>query len=264
MNEYPFNLKGQQRSFSGRGNKDGETWKSVEFQLRQGILVTEISHHGRGDFKLNFVATEGLSGGEATATGIGGGAIAGAAVGSVVPIVGTIAGGLLGAAAGAFFGEDVIGRAEWTPAETKGQFSTYDIVRVAESSDDALPPGKYRIEVESKARWECRFIQPDLGQPQFSLTDEDEEEEEIEGGLYIIGPCEPARRPIRANIVHKGLGEFGAFAYSLDGTHWCVIREEQGQFHTIDQVATEIRPGKEYMFLINAEGEWNLTFSEGY
>ena len=44
-------------------------------------------------------------------------------------------------------------------------------------------------------------------------------------------------------------------------TH-CAIHEEQGQFQT-QEIQTEIRPGKEYMFFISAEGEWSMTFSEG-
>ena len=269
MSEYPFNLKGQQNSFSRNGNRDGETWKSREFYLRQGIVVAEISHHGHGDFKLRFVPTEGFSEGETTVAVIGSGfaagAATGAAVGSIIPGAGTVVGGILGGVAGWLAGNtvgDVIGPTIWTPVEEKGQFNTYDIVQVAENSVGALPPGKYRIEVESKAKWECRFIQPDLGQPQFSLTGDDEEEA-IEAGLYVIGPCEPSRRPILADILHKGPGGLYACAFSIDGMHRCEIHYEEGQFFA-EQVKTEIRAGKEYMLLVVADNEWNITFREGY
>ncbi len=269
MSEHPFNLKGQQKSFGGHGQRDGGIWKSPEFYLRQGIVVAEIVHHGQDDFKLRFVPTEGFSEGETTVAVIGSsfaaGAATGAAVGSIIPGAGTVVGGILGGVAGWLAGDtvgDVIGPTIWTPVGEKGQFNTYDIVQVAESSEGALPPGKYRVEVESKNKWECSFIQPDLGQPQFSLTGEDEEEEK-EAGRYIIGPCEPSRRPILANIFHKGPGGLYACAYSIDGMHRCEIHYEEGQFY-VEQVQTEIRAGKEYMFLIVADNEWNITFSEGY
>ena len=249
MSEYPFNLRGQQKSFSGRGNKDGETWKSVEFQLRQGIVVAEISHHGQGDFKLRFTQTESYGGDEK--------------VGSIIEVGYIAAGFAMGLLEGLLGEEERINSIMWKPVETTGRFSTFDIARVSRDGEGALSPGKYRIEVESKAAWECRFIQPDLGQPQIPLTDEDDEVEEIEPGLYVIGPCDPTRRPILAEILHKGPGELYAFAYSVDGTHSCTIHAEEGQFY-VEQVQTEIRTGKEYMFLIGADSEWNITFTEGY
>ncbi len=270
MADYPFTLKGQQRSFRGRGS--GETYKSGEFTLHQGIVVAEITHHGSGDFKLRFLPTEGFSEGETTAASIGGGAAAGfatgAVVGSVIPVAGTLVGGLLGAAAGWLAGDTIgnaLGPHIWTPVETTGRFSTVSVVQVAEDAEDKLPPGKYRLEVESKSGWECRFIQPALGQADMSLLSDDDEgeDEAYDSGLYIVGPFQPTRRPTLASIRHFGGGEFYAAAFSLDGTHQCDIHEEQGQLYK-DQLQTEIRPGKEYMLLIGADSKWNITFGEGY
>lgn len=150
MSEYPFNLKGQQNSFGGNGSRDGETWKSREFYLRQGIVVAEITHHGDGDFKLRFTQTESLGGDEK--------------IGSIIEVGYMAAGFAMGLLEGLLGEEDRINSIMWKPAETTGSFSTFDIARVSRDGEGALSPGKYRIEVESKAAWECRFIQPELGQ----------------------------------------------------------------------------------------------------
>lgn len=269
MSEYPFNLKGVQRSFSGGR---GDTYKSSEFYLHQGVVIAEITHHGHGECKMRIVPAEGFSEGEAAAAQIGGGAAAGfatgAVLGSIVPVAGTIVGGVLGGLAGWLAGDqigDLVSPTIWTLADTTGQFSTFDIEQAAEGREDALPPGKYRLEVDSKSKWECRFIQPDLGQADLPLIGEedDDDEETVEPGLYIFGPCNPTQRPLLANVVHTGHGDFVALAYSLDGTHRCIIHGEEGQFYK-EQIMTEIRPGKEYMFLIAAASEWSITFSEGY
>ena len=52
-------------------------------------------------------------------------------------------------------------------------------------------------------------------------------------------------------------------AYSVDGTHQCDVYEDQGQF-LVEDIPTDIKPGKEYMFLIEADGDWDVGFTEGY
>ncbi len=270
MAEYPFTLQGAQRTYNGNGRRDGETYQSLEFELKPGLVYTEIEHHGRGDFKLEFVPTKGFSRGEATAASLGGsiaaGVATGAAIGSIVPVAGTILGGIVGGAAGWLAGEkieDAIAPIIWTPADAKGECSLFDIVRVREGDDDALPPGKYRLEVQSQSKWSCRFIQPALGQSSEPLTDdEDCDEGNIPAGHYIVGPYKSGARPLLASIRHTGGGEFFFTAYALDGTHQYPFANE-GQF-IMEEHPTEIRPGKEYMLLIVAEGEWFLTFTEGY
>ena len=49
----------------------------------------------------------------------------------------------------------------------------------------------------------------------------------------------------------------------MDGTHHCEIHAEKGQFYVEDK-PTDIRPGKEYILLAEADGEWSHEFTEGY
>lgn len=81
--------------------------------------------------------------------------------------------------------------------------------------------------------------------------------------FHLLGPYTSAARPIVAEIRHYGISDFNAHAYSLDGTHQCLIHRQQGQFY-IQDLPTRILPGKEYLLLINSPAEWNITFSEGY
>lgn len=283
MSEYPFNLKGRQENFKGTGSKDGELEQSREFILEQGVVIAEIEHHGYGDFKLKFVPTGGFSESGAAAASIGGslatGAAAGAAAGSIIPVAGTIAGALIGGVAGYFAGgkvgeaiNDAIAPTVWTPVDYQGEFKTWRIVQVKENEENSedeegfLASGKYCLEVESKDRWTCRFIQPDLGQSADTfLEDEnyDLNEDGADEGLYILGPFKSGSRPVLAHIRHSGRGEFYAAAHSVDGTHQCLIFRQEGQFLVEDQ-QTEIRPGKEYFFYIIADGEWNIACTGGY
>ncbi|MXX14269.1 MAG: hypothetical protein F4Z86_12625 [Gemmatimonadetes bacterium] len=270
MSEYPFNLQGTQERFSGSGRKDGETTKSREFNLTQGVVIAEIKHHGYDNFKLSFIPTEGFSEGAVTAVTYGSSAATGfatgAAIGSFIPFAGTIAGALIGGAAGYFAGTkagEAIAPTVWTPVDYKGKLDTFAIIGVKEDQENSLPPGKYLLEVETKSRWDCCFIQPTLGQSFGSLTDDDDEND-VEAGLYVRGPLMSGSRPLRTTIRHMGGGDFFAAAYSVDGTHQCLVYHyEEGQFH-IEDHPTEIKPGKEYMLYISAGGAWNLNFTEGY
>ena len=274
MAEYPFTLRGTQHSYSGSGRRDGETYKSPDFELKPGLVIAEIEHHGRGKFQLRFVPTEGLSEGEATAASMGGalaaGAATGAAIGSIVPVAGTILGGLIGGAAGWLASgaiDDAIAPRIWTPVDYEGKLQTWALARVSTNKDeeDVLLPGKYRLEIKSTSRWTCLFIQPALGQGTESLITEpaDDDIELIEPTLLIAGPFKPVRRPLIARIQHNGGGVFDAEVFSVDGTHYCAVYQREGQFYVEDQL-TDIIPGKEYILYIDADGEWSLDFTEGY
>lgn len=276
MAEYPFTLQGTQRNYQNRGMSDGKTYKSPEFELQPGLVIAEIEHQGSGAFQLRFVPTEGFSEGEATAASMGGavaaGAATGAAIGSVVPVAGTILGGLIGGAAGWLAGgaiDDAIAPRIWTPVDYEGQVETWAFARVGsnEKDDECLPPGKYRLEVKSKSNWSCRFIQPDLGQGMETLLDEEEDENEdaelMEPTLLMVGPFKPVRRPLLAHIEHNGGGMFDAEAFSVDGTHYCTLYQREGQFY-VDDHMTDIIPGKEYILYICADGQWGMSFREGY
>ena len=275
MAEYPFTLKGTQRNYHASGTRDGEAYKSSEFELKPGLVIAEIEHHGKGECQLRFVPTEGWSEGEATAASIGGamaaGAATGAAIGSIVPVAGTLLGGLIGGAAGWFAGDaigDAIAPRIWTPVDCEGEISqAWAIARVSanEDDEDCLLPGKYRLEVKSKSKWGCRFIQPSLGQGTESLLGEDDEDEDelIEPMLLLAGPFKPVRRPLIASVQHNGGGMFDAEAFSVDGTHYCALYQREGQFY-VDDHMTDVIPGKEYILYVGADGEWGMRFREGY
>ena len=281
MSEYPFNLQGDQGNWHGNGLtasqiQEGLVQVSQEFTLTQGVVIAAIEHHGNGDFRLGFVSNEHFIYGEDNTmeSSVGGGAAgaaAGAAIGSIIPVVGTIAGALIGGGAGIFAGSAASDYTEsqpivWTPVDYNGKLSTFGLAQVNENDENALPPGRYHIEVTSRDRWTCRFIQPDLGQSLAPLVDEAEsldQEGEVEAGLYVLGPYESGSRPMLANIRHRGRGWFYAVAYSADGTHQCTLFEEEGQFR-VEEYQTEIKPGKEYFFYIVADGGWQIAFTEGY
>ena len=251
MDEYPFNLRGKQERFSGLGHKDGETTKSKEFDLSQGLVIAKIEHHGYGDFNLKFVPTGGST---ASTTGAAAGAAAGAAIGSVIPVLGTIIGGVVGAGIGVAISDSMAG---WKLGDYTGQFSTWALKQIKEGGEDCLPPGKYRLEVESKDRWSCDFIQLALGQ---SFGSFDDNGNNGDAGIYFWGPQMSSTQLLLATIRHNGAEDFFCVAYSVDGTHHWVFQEE-GQFH-IAKHQTEIKPGKEYIIYVWAGDAWTLTFEE--
>ena len=259
MADYPFGLRGRQLNFKG-----GEAYESPEFTLAQGVVIAKIRHHGLGDFKLQFFPTE-LTGADVISIGS---VAAGGVIGSVVPVVGTIVGGILGAGAGFLAGKAIEGAfgPKKLRFEHEGEMDILYIARIRKDEEGCLTPAKYRLEVESLSAWACRFIQPDLHQSFGSLVEEDDDDykDAIPSVDCLIGPRTSGTRPLLANIRHRGGGRFHAAAYSVDGTHECVLFErEEGQFH-VENVQTEIRPGKEYMVVISADGKWSLTFTEGY
>ena len=275
MEEYfPFTLRGTQERFNCSGQTIGETYKSPSFALKQGLLMVEIEHEGQGDFKLEFVPAEGFSRARATVATLGSsfaaGAATGAAIGSIVPGAGTIFGGLAGGAAGWFTG-NVIGRALgptiWTALEGKGKKATYRLMLINENEKDCLKPGNYRLEINSESRWACRFIQPDLNQSFGLLTQQFSKNFGDEllppPGAFVLGPYRSGRRPLLAEVRHDGRESFNLEAFSVDGTHYCTVFQQKAQFY-VDDHPTELKPGKEYMLYVYADGPWSIDFREGY
>ena len=121
-----------------------------------------------------------------------------------------------------------------------------------------LKPGTYELEIEATGNWLCELFQPDLGQaaPEFPVR--------YSGfiGDVIAGTFRVGSRPLLANLRHDGAGEFAVKLLSLDGTD---EREkvEEGQIHLEDYL-TSAQPGKEYLVLVRASGDWELEFTEGY
>ena len=199
------------------------------FTLNQGIAAAQFTHHGEGDFKLKLAARRQR--------------------------------GFIGKA-GRF--TKIAGSGDWNIADANGPLQAYAVTRVHKKGDRKISPGEYSIEAEAQGEWSCRIIQPDLGQALAALTDANiGGDGENEGPSYILGPYTSGDRPIIAEIRHYGIGNLNACAYSLDGTHQCLIYREQGQFYVQD-VHTEIRPGKEYLLFVDSPDGWNIAFSEGY
>jgi len=213
-------------------------------------VIAKIEHHGYGDFNLKFVPTDGST---ATTTGVAAGAAAGVAIGSVIPVLGTIIGGVVGAGIGGAIGDSIAG---WKPGDYTGQFSTWAFKQIKEGGENCLPPGKYRLEVESKNRWTCDFIQPALGQSSGTFDDRNNGD----AGFRFWGPVMSSSQPVLATIRHNGVEDFFCVAYSVDGTHQWIFQEE-GQFHISEQ-QTEIKSGKEYIIYVSADGAWTLNFEE--
>lgn len=258
-----FGLEGPAHKFKGRGKENGEPETTSKFSLRQGVALVRINHEGHGKIKLSIVAVDGASDGGDTLVGTGGGAVAGAAVGSFIPVVGTLVGGFLGAVAGFLFS----GEEGWSTGELEGLLEDeQSIIRIGQDDEAPLKPGDYRVEVRSNAKWSCEVFQPDLGQAIGTLKDGNDDDFNArleEPGLYIFPPRSSGRRPVLATVRHTGAEGFFACAYSVDGTDFCEIHYEEGQFYAED-ITTGIKPGKEYMLLIVADGPWNIEFNEGY
>lgn len=70
-------------------------------------------------------------------------------------------------------------------------------------------------------------------------------------------------KPVIGKAQHKGRAGFSVYATSVDGTHEVTIFDRKGQFFE-EGSRTDLIPGKEYILEIFADGEWNVSFSEGY
>ena len=237
-----FDLKGSKYASGGTG---GDDYRGKEFTLQQGIVVAEINHHGEGQFRLSFAPSEEF---QRTRN-------------QEHRVIGTFARLPRVGRAAEWASNRIVPLGEWQAAETTGRLETLSITRVDAEGGDRINPGEYRMEVASQGQWSCRLMQPELGQSAFAL---DQVDAEIENQpSTVLGPHISGSRPVIANVRHRGLGHFSATAYSVDGTHHCAIHEGRGQFYVQD-LQTAVRPGKEYLILVNSEGGWNLSFREGY
>lgn len=257
MTDLPFSLKGKQEYFSG---STAGSIKTREFDLLQGLVIAQIEHDGLGDFKLEFVSEGSAGRGFWTKFPTG------------VAVIGTIAGGPAGGLLG--FGVSSLLRAGarafsdpvWTAFKFRGPGNNLLVSLAHESNDGCIRPAKYRLEGKTAGKWSCRIIQPDVGQSIGPMADANQDAGfhiMNHSGICVSGPFTSGRRPLLANIQHVGKGEFIAIAYSVDGTHHCLLHDQEGQFFAED-VKTDIQPGKEYMLFVEAEGKWLLSFTEGY
>lgn len=253
-----FELKGAKWNFRGQGKPDGTPETTRKFTLKQGAMVVRVEHPNTHEFELKFAGNNRRIDTRNIVRATRRGALIGTAFGGPV-------GGVTAAAAGAL-ARALRDRENWIAETADGRLEIRQAIRVAEDKDADLKPGEYQIEVLSRAPWNCEFIQPDVGQAtgKFANDDEAEHKEGLrEPGLHILPPLLSDKRPTLATIRHTGAGKFFALALSVDGTHKCEIHSETGQFYTEERL-TEIKPGKEYILMVEASGEWRVEFTEGY
>ena len=269
MPAYPFDLEGASGSYIGHGKDSSQPQLSPAFTLKPGLLVAEVRYSGNQTFKLEFVPTEGVDRAKTASVALRNIRSAGSILATATALAtGPLAGGLLTKGTDLLANKASKGTADRlisATAEGRGPIETFRMVRVKDGKKRTLKPGKYRLAVESWSQWECNFIQPSLGQSE-KLAGEGEGKSLIgwtEQRRRVLGPMKFGKGPTLAEVRHLGGGTFFAAALSLDGTHQCVIHEQEGQFH-IGDIQTRIMPGKEYMFLVAAEGSWNMYFREGY
>ena len=142
--------------------------------------------------------------------------------------------------------------------EGKGEEEAIDAWIMKKEWLQDLQPGVHTLEIAATGEWHCELFQPDLGQASTEFP------VRYSGfiGDVIAGTFRVGSRPLLANLRHDGAGEFVVKLLSLDGTD---EREkiEEGQTHLEDYL-TSAQPGKEYLVLVRASGDWELEFTEGY
>ena len=148
-----------------------------------------------------------------------------------------------------------------------GEIDDYIVIRVCDRDKTSdLWPGEHTLGVKAVGRWSVHLIQPDLGQVSESIVSDEIEkpfDEFIGEGHYVLPPMITGNKPVIAKAQHKGRAGFLVYATSVDGTHEVAIFRREGQFFE-EGSSTDLIPGKEYILEIFADGEWNVSCSEGY
>lgn len=271
-------IKGEEVRASG-GDTHAEIVQTDEFILERGAVLLEVKHKGSGEFILKIVPTEGWNETEATIATTGASLATsfatGVAIGSIFPGLGTlvrmgigaVSGGFLGGKVGDFIGEKIGDEFRFAKWEHDGELDDYIVTRVCDQDKTSyLWPGKHKLEVKAAGRWSVHLIQPELGQASESIVSDEIEEpfEEFVGeGHYVLPPMIAGNKPVIGKAQHKGRAGFSVYATSVDGIHEVTIFDEEGQFFE-EGSRTDLIPGKEYILEIFADGEWNVSFSEGY
>lgn len=139
------------------------------------------------------------------------------------------------------------------PGEAKGGW----LVKDGLFSD--LIPGVYKLRVEARGKWFCSLFQPALGRSssEFPVQYSGYSGDAV-AGTFRVGP-----RPLLVKGRHDGIGQFVVTFISLDGTDECEVIDIEGQTNFEDR-STEAKPGKEYIVLVKAGGNWELEFTQGY
>lgn len=142
--------------------------------------------------------------------------------------------------------------------EGEGPVETIDGWLVKDSWLADLKPGSHKLEIIATGPWACELFQPDLGQPSTEFPVQyGGSAGDIIAGIFRVGS-----RPLLFKARHDGIGQFVVKRISLDGVDEGELTEE-GQIHFEDRPSKAL-PGKEYLVLVKADGDWELEFSEGY
>lgn len=264
MDDKIRSLKGERHCFDDSGRVGAKIVRTSEFSLRKGVVILEIDTDA-DYFDLKFVRHGATV--PARKEIVPGGGIIGRVIdfartvresGSVVEAV--VVGSSMGARVVRDTFLDVVGnRGSWTL-----KASGVSIKSVGPDGPESMSEGRYRLEVASPSRWQCQITQPDLEQSIGPFIEAFRDQYSGSEGSVVIGPYDSGSRPILANIRHLGGGGFLIDALSVDGTHRCRLYESsEGQF-SVEDHRTEIKPGKEYMLNIIADGNWRLNLREGY
>ena len=255
-----LSLKGERYPFEDSGRIGARAIRTSEFALRKGVVIVHVDTQS-DSVALRFVPRGTSASGWKDIVPLDGlmsraSDVVRTVRGSDSVVEGVLAGGRVSARAARETFRNLIGnRAIWTLTE-----SGVKIKPVGANGGEDLPIGAYHLEVESQAPWSCQILQPSLEQSQGPLV---ELEHSASTGT-MLGPYLSGSRPILANIEHRGGGRFMIVALSVDGTHQCRLHESpEGQF-SVEAHRTEIRPGKEYILSIIADGSWSLKLQEGY
>ena len=223
-----FDLDGEGHIFGGSGRGGDSTEETPPFDLREGALIVASRHSGDGDFNVKLAEVDGgMFNRPAELV-----SLKGEAERTIIRSI-----------------EDT--RLNLDPREI-GVSLIGDVWL-------KLKPGSYYLDVEATGDWECRLLQPNLGQSSANLPYACNGDE----GILISGPFRVGSRPLMVSGRYDAGGAFFARLVSVDGTDDSDLVRESGQFH-LEERPTAAMPGKEYLLWVEAGGYWELEFTEGY
>lgn len=246
---------------------DGGSSRRSEAELYPGILIAWFDHLGDGEFKADLVKSRIPSRSQVrvlrvvlwTAFAV----IAGASVGTTLDYV-TSAQYILQITTGlttallTLAGQPLLAKLTepraWRLGAGTGTLSNVAVMQVIKGNKGAMPPGRYRLEVQATGEWSFCFRQPKPGERfPFGPKDAMGESEPT-----VYGPLVFGSRPT-IDRVQNSAGLFQAEAFSVDGKHRSTVYRRSGSFWQ-GGIETELNPGIEYMIFVQARGSWLLAF----
>ena len=165
------------KTFSSSGREGVGSGKRSNVELSPGILIVRADHHGDGEFKVDFVRSRFFNRQIVRAARMVSGAAFAVVAGFLVDIAlgcFTSAQYVLQLATGvstallALAAQPLLSKlfeaTVWCPSEGVGTIMQWAVVQVKKGDNRAIPPGKYRLEVQSTGDWLCKFKQPGPGE----------------------------------------------------------------------------------------------------